>query len=103
MSLVDYNRESFNQCLCGGCPVNRYSQCTAQQNQKIDVEAIEREGAMPEPSQLGGLYCATGRSHCDDMNGEKSCLCPACPVEIEDNLSSNYYCIQGRAEEVVPA
>lgn len=103
MSKVDYNRDSFNQCLCGGCPVSRFSECITRQNQNVDVDAIEREGKMPEPAQLGGLYCATGRSACHDMSGEKSCLCPACPVEIEVNLNSNYYCVQGRAEEVVQA
>ncbi len=101
MMRVEYNRDSFNECLCGGCPVNRFSECSINHEHQVDVEAIEREGAMPEPQLIAGIYCSTGKSECHDMKGEKSCLCPACPVDVEFNLNSNYYCINGRAEEVV--
>jgi hypothetical protein len=102
MAGVDYNRENYNMCLCGGCPVNRSSSCVAQQEEAIShlFEQIEKDSKMPDAESMPGIYCATGKSDCDDLGVVKSCLCPACPVSIENELSNSYYCLKGSAEEV---
>lgn len=63
-------------------------------------EQIQSEGKMPEPSKLPGLYCANGKSTCVDLEGKRSCLCPACSVHIKNELKSKYYCLSGSIEEV---
>lgn len=102
MAKVDYNRDTYNMCLCGGCPVNRSSDCVGKQEKALapQFEKIEKEAVLPDMQDMPGNYCATGKSVCGDMDGEKSCLCPACPVRIEWNLGNSHYCLKGSAEEV---
>ena len=102
MIRIDFNRKNYNRCLCGGCPVNRYSDCVQGQEKMIagQFELIEKEEKMPDPKSMPGVYCAVGKSSCHDLDGKKSCLCPACPVVITEGLTNNYYCLKGSAEEV---
>jgi hypothetical protein len=102
MVKVDYTRDTYNMCLCGGCPVNRSSDCVRKQEKALEpwYERIEKEDLLPDGKDMPGIYCATGKSTCEDLGGTKSCLCPACPVNIEWHLSNNYYCLKGSAEEV---
>lgn len=102
MTRIDYNRDSYNMCLCGGCPVNRGSACVALQEEAMAqlVDRIEAEAVMPDASTMPGIYCATGKSTCDDLGVTKSCLCPACPLSITRGLRNSYYCLKGNAEEM---
>ncbi len=102
MAKVDYARGTYNMCLCGGCPVNRSSNCVKEQEQALEpwYEKIEKQGILPDQKDMPGIYCATGKSACADRDGSKSCLCPTCPVNMEWNLSNDYYCLKGSAEEV---
>ena len=102
MAEVAYNRETYNKCLCGGCPVNRSSDCVARLEVALDNGAIEKEGKMPDAASMPGAYCATdvGKSACEDLDEGKSCLCPACPVHIGAELAKSHYCINGSAKEV---
>lgn len=34
MAAVGYNRDAYNTCLCGGCPVNRASACIRSRQEK---------------------------------------------------------------------
>lgn len=103
MQKVDFNRDSFNKCLCGACPVQRDSKCVAGKEAEFAPlkEAIQRDGRMPEPPRIvPGVYCSAevGRSECTDLDGDKACLCPACPVFFNTGLTGNYYCMQAQAD-----
>ena len=102
MAKVEYNRDTYNSCLCGGCPVNRQSDCVHRQEEALGAkaEAIERDGVMPDAAEMPGIYCAIGKSACDDLGKSMRCLCPACPVLINADLGNSYYCLRGSAEEV---
>ncbi len=102
MVRVPFDRDSFNKCLCGGCPVNRSSACVRSQEAAFAplAQKIEREGHMPDPSITPGVYCAGGGSSCNDLDDGKSCLCPACPVHLRFGLSNSFYCLKGSSEEV---
>ncbi len=102
MARVAYNRDSFNMCLCGGCPVNRASACVRELEEALapHAEAIEKEGLMPPPETMPGIYCAVGISYCGDLSGRLKCLCPACPLLMREGLGKSYYCLLGSAEEV---
>ncbi len=102
MPTVPFDRNSFNKCLCGGCPVNRSSACVEKQEKSFEpfFEPIEKEGKMPDAAVTPGIYCAGGRSGCEDLEGTKRCLCPACAVHLEMSLGNSYYCLKGSAKEV---
>lgn len=101
MKEVPFNRNTYNRCLCGGCPVNRKSKCSAIKETKLAplTGRIEKEGRMPDPKATPGIYCATGMSDCDDMDNSSVCLCPACSVEMVYDLDKNYFCLTGSAAE----
>ena len=102
MAAVEYNRDSYNTCLCGGCPVNRASACVKELEEALEprTEAIERESLMPSPETMPGIYCAVGKSSCGDLSARLRCLCPACPLFLREELGKSYYCLRGSAEEV---
>lgn len=104
MPKVNFDRNSFNKCLCGGCPVQRNSACVIDKEKGLEAlkEEIEYESTMPDPpGAVPGIYCSTvGKSECGDLKPEKSCLCPACPVSLQAGLENNYYCTKGSADQV---
>jgi hypothetical protein len=94
MPHVDYTQENIDKCWCGKCPVQFESACA-----KDLYEAAADLGHLPEPERLGGLYCATGRTICTDVDLVRLCHCPACLVWSENRLASNHYCKSGSAAE----
>lgn len=100
MAQVEYGRDNYNMCLCGGCPVNRSSGCVKDQEKALAplIHRIEKQNEMPEKSVMPGIYCSVGKSVCADMDAAKSCLCPACSVLISEELKNSYYCLKGPAE-----
>lgn len=102
MSHVRYNLESFNRCLCGGCPVNRQSACTHEHEKALEAVfgAIEKGGPLPEPRAMPGIYCSVGASVCEDMDAGRPCLCPGCSIHLRQALGNTHYCTSGSAEEV---
>ena len=104
MVKVDYNLENMLKCICCKCEVQTRSACAKERTDKIQkVEARGLE-AIPrfEPEEFPWLYCATGKSNCNDLNFEEKCKCKDCKVWIENNLESSYtqeyYCRYGKAE-----
>lgn len=59
------------KCVCPSCP--SYNEC------------------MSEKKEI--LFCAVGQAVCDFE--KKGCICGTCPIKIENNLSSGYYCVSG--------
>lgn len=104
MVSINYDRESFNRCNCGGCPAQRGNECVQGQEKDLALkqEEIQREGIMPDPAEMPGVYCAdsVGRSSCEGIDGKKSCLCPACVLAIMEGLENTYYCLKGSAREI---
>lgn len=102
MLTVSYDLENYNRCLCGGCPVNRHSECTARQEEALGAvfEAMEKGGPLPAPAAMPGIYCSIGASVCKDRSADLACLCPGCSVHLKQDLRATHYCIRGSAEEV---
>lgn len=104
MTSITFDRESFNRCNCGGCPVQRSSECVRKQEERLAEvhDRLERDSIMPDPAVMPGMYCAdpVGKSSCEDLDETKSCLCPACALAIMEGLKNNYYCLKGGAREV---
>jgi len=96
MRAVEYSRSNIDKCWCGQCPVQKDSQCVKE----LSDAAAANPGELPPPAKLGGLYCATGRAACHDIEIINLCNCPACLVWAEHELASNHYCVLGMAEDI---
>ncbi len=71
---VQNTAENFAKCICNTCPT--YNDCMQDGHEK--------------------LFCARGKSTCGiTANG---CVCGNCPVHLENNLTSYYYCMSGKTE-----
>ncbi len=90
---VEYSRENIEKCWCGSCPVQVGSDCA-----RGLYEASKDQPELPAPERLGGLYCATGKTVCDDIVPTNLCNCPGCLVWAENELAGNHYCLTGSAE-----
>ena len=93
---IEFTRENITKCLCPQCPVQAESEC-AQTKMKMLQESMR--GMSPEPSDVPGVYCATGTATCSDLNPTKMCNCPNCDVFKENNLEqgepNGYFCQKG--------
>jgi len=61
---VENTKKNEKQCICGGCP------------------------SYPETGEM--LFCARGKSI--KAISRKGCLCPACQVYTDYELSDDFYC-----------
>ncbi len=96
---IGFTRENISKCLCSQCPVQAESEC-AQTKMKMLQESMR--GMSPEPSDVPGVYCATGTAACSDLDPSKMCNCPNCDVFKENNLAQRepgeYFCQKGAAK-----
>lgn len=95
MAQVAYTWENVDKCWCGQCPVQSQSDCA-----KGKYEEAKDAEEMPPVGELPGLYCATGKATCDDINGVARCYCAECLVWAENGLSANHYCVLGAPGEI---
>jgi Protein of unknown function (DUF2769) len=90
------------KCMCSKCPVQTDSACVKEKldNLMKKLESV-REGDVPEPKDVPGVYCSTGKATCQDLNSKKQCICNTCSVWKEYNLRnfdpSMYFCQKGKA------
>ena len=77
MGVVIKSDENLNKCVCAGCP--SYDEC------------------MKGKEEL--LYCSSKVSKSACEFERKGCICGTCPVQIENGLTSGYYCVSGAPTE----
>ncbi len=99
MSKVDFSMENLQKCICKTCPVQAESACVKEKMRKIP-EMLE-SGEMADTEMVPGLYCASGKTACPDLDMSKMCQCNECPIWEECDLVSGeplgYYCRDGEA------
>jgi hypothetical protein len=118
---VPLNNDVMMKCMCGMCPVQAQSACSAPKL-KMMMDMRARMGMksggmpggamsampsqmgemkMPSPDQLPGPFCSIGKAACDDLDRTKACICNTCQVYKEYNLAAGkpveHYCFNGRA------
>jgi hypothetical protein len=102
MKKVPFNKENAMKCICGNCPVQIQSECSAAKAGKIKEMMEKAEEKMPPSDEVPGLYCASGIAACEDLETDKVCICMQCPLWAEYDLSSGlpvgYYCRDGEAQ-----
>lgn len=101
-SKVPYTVENIKKCMCPKCPVQADSKCAKDKLNSLTKEIESaREGEVPEPQDVPGVYCSTGKAACQDLNPEEQCICYTCAVWKEHNLGdgtpSMYFCQKGKA------
>lgn len=101
-SKVPYTIENIKKCMCPKCPVQADSKCAKDKLNSLTKElGSERKGEVPEPQNVPGIYCSTGKATCQDLNPEEQCICYTCAVWKEYNLGdgtpSMYFCQRGKA------
>ncbi len=99
MANIPFDVQNVSICTCPSCPVQTDSQCVKQQMTGIK-EALKHNPLKAEA--VPGLYCASGTAFCSDINPEKACICPGCPVYVQYKLKSAqpvlYFCRDGSAK-----
>jgi hypothetical protein len=98
MEEIEFNKKNFHTCLCPGCPVQAKSNCAQI---KLNPMKGSKDRIMPNPKGVPGLYCATGKATCTDLDPNKMCQCPNCEIFKEYNLGQGepggYFCQNGTA------
>lgn len=100
--LVPYARSNIEKCMCSQCPVQGDSKC-AQDKLRSSGEAMKKMpgGEIPNPEDIPGIYCSTGKATCQDLNFDRQCICGTCEVWKEYGLEgvnpNNHFCKHGRA------
>jgi len=92
MAKVKISDDNLRHCRCPQCPVQAKSTCARKLFNDTDNAS--------DPKNIGKLYCAKGKSSCNDLDGRQSCICPTCLVWNENNLRSMYFCLRGSADEI---
>lgn len=102
-SRVPYTVENIKKCMCPKCPVQADSKCVKDKLNSLTKELESaREGGVPEPQNVPGVYCSTGKATCQDLNPEEQCICYSCAVWKEYDLQNvkpvMYFCQRGKAD-----
>lgn len=101
-SRVPYTVDNIMKCMCPKCPVQANSKCAMNKLDSL-VKGLESagEGNVPEPLNIPGLYCSTGKATCHDLNPKEQCICYTCAIWKEYNLQNvepvMYFCQRGKA------
>lgn len=122
---VELNTDVLMKCQCSKCSVQAESACTRPKIQKamdlmskmassgsmsgsrmpagsMSMQANPLEVTMPKPEELPGPYCSIGKAACNDLDGNKACICATCQVYVDFNLASGkpveHFCFNGRAQ-----
>jgi hypothetical protein len=99
-SKIPFTAENImKKCICGQCPVQSSSKCVKSLEpieEAVKNDPIERE-------DIAGMYCASGKAFCDDLDFKNACVCGTCVLfneeyHLADNHPSGYFCKGGRAE-----
>jgi Family of unknown function (DUF5518) len=100
---IEFNLENVQKCLCPTCPVQGESQCAKDKLEALQkIMESEETDKKPTPEDVPGLYCSTGKANCTDLDTNKDCQCPNCPIWSDNDLASGepqgVFCRDGKAK-----
>jgi hypothetical protein len=106
MLKIEFDQEKMDKCLCDNCPVQSKSSCIKDQNMIMEETGRNMDidsGFILDPEKVPKVYCATGKTSCDDLDFHEECQCFKCDVWIEYDLEARgapgYFCKNGKATE----
>ena len=76
--------------MCSLCPVQADSKCVQEklQSSKKLMESMPA-GGVPDPEEVPGIYCSTGKATCEDLKFDRECICGTCEV-WKESYNKNY-------------
>jgi len=105
MTIIEFNLENLEKCLCGCCPVQNKDRCVIDK-MKIMHEIAQDDldaSIMIEEERVPSIYCSTGKATSEGLDYNQECQCDKCYVWKENNLFSGeppgYFCRDGEAQE----
>lgn len=94
---IEFNLENIEKCLCSQCKVHEKSKCVKDKMIILQEKALS--SGLVQPEDFSALYCASGKEHCNDMDGNEKCRCIDCAIYAENDLESgspeSYFCLDG--------
>ncbi|MHB8103872.1 MAG: hypothetical protein ACYDEF_17360 [Methanosarcina sp.] len=58
-------------------------------------------GEVPNPEDVPGIYCSTGKARCQDLDFGRKYICGSCGIwkeyDLKDADPNNHFCQHGRA------
>lgn len=100
--VVPYASANINKCKCPQCPVQADSQY-AQDKIKSSKPAMDKmsAGEVPNPEDVPGIYCSTGKARYQNLDFGRKCICGSCGIrkkyDLKDADPNNHFCQHGRA------
>ncbi len=99
---VPYARSNVEKCRCPQCPVQADSKCAQDKIDNLKTVMANLSGErVPDPEDVPGVYCSTGKAICQDLNPDQQCICYTCTVwkeyDLEEGMPSMYFCQNGKA------
>jgi hypothetical protein len=101
---VDYNLVNMEKCVCCKCKVQKNSGCPRKRTkniQKMESDGVDTLSIL-KPNEFPWLYCAVGRSICEDLDYNEDCICEECTLWKDYGLDKifpkNFYCREGIPE-----
>ena len=104
MLKIDFDQDSMEKCLCSGCPVQSSNPCVKDQmkiieevGHSVDIDS----GFILDQEKIPKVYCAHGKTKCEDLNYHEECQCIKCQVwkeyDLEVREAPGYFCKNGKA------
>jgi len=58
-------------------------------------------GEVPNPEDVPGIYCSTGKARYQNLDFGRKCICGSCGIrkkyDLKDADPNNHFCQHGRA------
>ncbi len=104
MLKIDFNLENLEKCLCSECPVQTKSSCINDQmkiieevGHSVDIDS----GYILDPEKIPKVFCAHGKTPCQDLDFHEECQCINCDIwkeyDLEVREAPAYFCKNGKA------
>jgi len=98
---IPYNKDNIIRCLCPTCPVQQNSACV--RGKMVNFQEVLQSREDLEAEDYPGMYCRNGKADCADIDTQKNCICPECPVykkyDLEGAEPAFLYCKVGEAKK----
>jgi Protein of unknown function (DUF2769) len=85
MVKVKFSMENIQKCICNTCLVQAESDCVKEK--EIKIQGMTADEMETNPEMVPTLYCAIGKSSCNDFDFNEMCQCNKCPLWKEYDLA----------------
>ena len=95
---IGFTMEDLEKCLCPTCPVQADSTCSKENLMKM--HRMMKNIEIPESDVVPGVYCASGKTGCSDLDFDQTCQCNYCgngkKKDLENGKIMGFFCRDGK-------